>query len=50
MTKAELHAQIESMTDWEAAQVKLIFAPEWPLEGDLHRGDPQAHWDQADES
>jgi hypothetical protein len=30
MTKAELHAQIESMTDEEAAQVKLIFAPEWP--------------------
>jgi phosphopantetheine adenylyltransferase len=30
MTKAELHEQIESMTDEEAAQVKLIFAPEWP--------------------
>jgi hypothetical protein len=30
MTKAELHAQIDSMTDEEAAQVKLIFAPEWP--------------------
>lgn len=30
MTKAELYAQIESMTDEEAAQVKLIFAPEWP--------------------
>ncbi|HEX6152465.1 MAG TPA: hypothetical protein VFZ19_02980 [Solirubrobacterales bacterium] len=30
MSKAELHAQIESMTDEEAAQVKLIFAPEWP--------------------
>ncbi len=30
MTKAELHAQIESMSDEEAAQVKLIFAPEWP--------------------
>ncbi|HWN74049.1 MAG TPA: hypothetical protein VNN15_09610 [Solirubrobacterales bacterium] len=30
MTKAELHAQIDSMTDEEAAKVKLIFAPEWP--------------------
>lgn len=30
MTKAELHAQIEQMTDEEAARVKLIFAPEWP--------------------
>lgn len=30
MTKAELYAQIDSMTDEEAAQVKLIFAPEWP--------------------
>jgi len=30
MSKAELHAQIDSMTDEEAAQVKLIFAPEWP--------------------
>lgn len=30
MTKADLHAQIDSMTDEEAAQVKLIFAPEWP--------------------
>jgi hypothetical protein len=32
MSKAELHAQIDSMTDEEAAQVKLIFAPEWPSE------------------
>lgn len=30
MTKAELHEQIESMTDQEAAEVKLIFAPDWP--------------------
>ena len=30
MTKAELYEQIDSMTDEEAAQVKLIFAPEWP--------------------
>lgn len=30
MTKSELHAQIDSMTDVEAAQVKLIFALEWP--------------------
>jgi hypothetical protein len=27
MTKSELHAQIDSMTEEEAAQVKLIFAP-----------------------
>ncbi len=30
VTKAELHEQIESMTDEEAAEVKLIFAPDWP--------------------
>jgi hypothetical protein len=30
MTKAELYEQIESMTDEEAAQVKLVFAPDWP--------------------
>jgi len=30
MTKADLHAQIDSMTDEEAAQVTLVFAPEWP--------------------
>jgi hypothetical protein len=30
MTKAELHERIESMTDEEAAEVKLIFAPDWP--------------------
>lgn len=30
MTKAELHAQIESMTEEEAAEVKLIYAPDWP--------------------
>jgi hypothetical protein len=30
MTKAELHEQIDSMTEEEAAQVKLMFAPEWP--------------------
>jgi hypothetical protein len=30
MTKAELHEQIDSMSEEEAAQVKLIFAPEWP--------------------
>lgn len=30
MTKAELHAQIDEMTEEEAAEVKLIFAPDWP--------------------
>jgi len=50
MTKAELHEQIDSMTDEEAAEAKLIFAPDWPSKGDFHRGDPQADWDHADES
>jgi hypothetical protein len=30
MTKAELHEQIDLMTEEEAAEVKLIFAPDWP--------------------
>lgn len=30
MTKAELYAQIDEMTEEEAAEVKLIFAPDWP--------------------
>jgi hypothetical protein len=30
MTKAELHRQIEAMTEEEAAEVKLIYAPDWP--------------------
>jgi hypothetical protein len=30
MTKAELYAQIDAMTEEEAAEVKLIFAPDWP--------------------
>jgi hypothetical protein len=30
MTKAELHRQIDSMTEDEAAEVKLIYAPDWP--------------------
>jgi hypothetical protein len=30
MTKADLHEQIDSMTEEEAAEVKLIFAPDWP--------------------
>ena len=30
MTKAELHAQIDAMTEEEAAEVKLIYAPDWP--------------------
>lgn len=30
MTKAELHEQIDAMTEEEAAEVKLIFAPDWP--------------------
>jgi hypothetical protein len=30
MTKAELIKQVESMTEEEAAEVKLIYAPDWP--------------------
>jgi hypothetical protein len=30
MTKAELHQQIDSMTEEEAAEAKLIYAPDWP--------------------
>lgn len=30
MTKAELRAQIDAMTEEEATEVKLIFAPDWP--------------------
>lgn len=30
MTKAELIEQVESMTDEEAAEAKLIYAPDWP--------------------
>jgi hypothetical protein len=30
MTKAELYRQIDSMTEEEAAEVKLIYAPDWP--------------------
>lgn len=34
MTKAELRAQIDAMTEEEAAEVKLIFAP-LALKGDV---------------
>jgi hypothetical protein len=30
VTKAELIEQVESMTEAEAAEVKLIYAPDWP--------------------
>jgi len=30
MTKSELIEQIKAMTDEEAAQAKLIYAPDWP--------------------
>lgn len=30
MTKADLHAQIDAMTEEEAAEVKLVFAADWP--------------------
>lgn len=30
VNKDELHAQIDQMTEEEAAEVKLIFAPDWP--------------------
>jgi hypothetical protein len=30
MTKAELIEQVKEMTEEEAAEVKLIYAPHWP--------------------
>jgi hypothetical protein len=30
MTKAELIEQVKSMTDEEAAEMRLIYAPDWP--------------------
>ncbi len=30
MTKAELIEQVRAMTEEEAAEVKLIYAPDWP--------------------
>lgn len=30
MTKAELHEQIEEMTEEEAAETVLAYAPDWP--------------------
>jgi hypothetical protein len=35
VTKAELHRQIDAMTDEEAAEVKLIYAPDWPSKATL---------------
>lgn len=30
MTKAEFHAQVDAMTDEEAAEAELVCAPDWP--------------------
>jgi hypothetical protein len=30
VTKAELHRQIDAMTEEEAAEVRLIYAADWP--------------------
>jgi hypothetical protein len=30
MTKAELIEQVKAMTEEEAAEAKLVFAPDWP--------------------
>lgn len=30
MTKAELHAQVDAMTDEEAAEAELVYASDWP--------------------
>ena len=30
MTKAELIEQVKAMTEEEAAEAKLIYAPDWP--------------------
>jgi len=41
--KAELREQVEAMTEEEAAEVKLIYAPAWPDEAipveEIRRGD-----------
>lgn len=35
MTKAELYRQIDAMTEEEASEVKLIYAPDWPSRATL---------------
>jgi hypothetical protein len=35
LTKAELYARIDAMTEEEAAEVRLIFAPDWPSKATL---------------
>jgi hypothetical protein len=30
MTKAELIKQVEAMTEEEAAEARLVYAPDWP--------------------
>lgn len=32
MNKAELLARIEAMTEEEAAEIRLVYAPDWPDE------------------
>jgi hypothetical protein len=31
VTKAELRAQVDAMTDEEAAEAELVYAPDWPF-------------------
>jgi hypothetical protein len=30
VTKAELRAQVDAMTDEEAAEAELVYGPDWP--------------------
>lgn len=40
MNKAELREQVEAMTEEEAAEVKLVYAPDWPGKVTLIENDP----------
>ena len=40
MNKAELREQIDAMTEEEAAEVKLVYAPDWPDKVTLVEDDP----------
>lgn len=52
MTKDELHAQIDAMTEEEAAEARLIFAPDWPSEAtsieEIRRRTGSTPMDRAD--
>jgi hypothetical protein len=41
MTKAKLHEQIDAMTEEEAAEVRLVYAPDWSDKVTLIEDDPE---------